>query len=119
MNFNFPPEIESGNIEYKLKIIPESNKRTKRLMQLSTQLKWRVMEGRGLAIYILGITDKGKVDGLSTEEFKNTLDNLRELVALNKFSIIQKNINQTPSGKFWASIIILGEFTSVVVTNYL
>lgn len=37
-----PPEIEQGNVEYKLKLI---NPSPNRLQQLVTQMKWRLEEG--------------------------------------------------------------------------
>lgn len=46
-----PPEPEQGNIEYKLKLINPSNQRFEHLV---TQMKWRLREGHGEAIYQIG-----------------------------------------------------------------
>lgn len=51
-----PPEPQFGNIEYKLKLISPSKQR---LDHLVTQLKWRLNEGNGEAIYEIGVTDSG------------------------------------------------------------
>lgn len=48
---DLPPEEEEGNIEYKLKLI---NPSPSRLQHLVTQLKWRLREGQGEAIYEIG-----------------------------------------------------------------
>jgi hypothetical protein len=55
---HLPPEPEFGNIEYKLKLITPSKQR---LDHLVTQLKWRLNEGSGEAIYEIGVTDSGEV----------------------------------------------------------
>jgi len=101
---HLPPEIESGNIEYKLKIIPENKAR---LVRLSTQLRWRCNEGRGMSIYFIGITDLGEIVGIQASEFNVSLENLVKMVNLNKSMILQKTINQLQNGKFWATVFIL------------
>lgn len=40
---SLPPEVEEGNVEYKLKLI---NPTPNRLQQLITQMKWRLKEGK-------------------------------------------------------------------------
>ena len=57
---DLPPEIEEGNIEYKLKL----DNRNK-IEKLATQMNWRLIEGYNMynkheAIYYLGITNDGK-----------------------------------------------------------
>jgi hypothetical protein len=54
---HLPPEPQFGNIEYKLKLISPSKQR---LDHLVTQLKWRLNEGNGEAIYEIGVTDSGE-----------------------------------------------------------
>ena len=46
-----PPEPEQGNVEYKLKLINPSNERFEHLV---TQMKWRLQEGQGEAVYQIG-----------------------------------------------------------------
>ncbi|CAL1710744.1 unnamed protein product [Somion occarium] len=50
------PEVEEGNVEYKLKLTQISPARFARLV---TQLKWRLLEGGGQAYYELGVADTG------------------------------------------------------------
>lgn len=47
---SLPPEIEEGNVEYKLKISPPN---LERLEQLTSQLKWRLSE-HGQCFYEIG-----------------------------------------------------------------
>lgn len=51
----FEPEEFYGNIEYKLYIGSQKNDR------IFSQFLFRMREGNGKAIYIIGITDKGKL----------------------------------------------------------
>ena len=61
---------EEGCVEHKVKI----SKLTKsRFTSLVTQLKFRLREGRGKAIYYLGITDGGAVSGTHPALLKTSL----------------------------------------------
>ncbi|CAH8560780.1 unnamed protein product [Schistosoma bovis] len=71
-----PPEIEEGNIEYKRKLVdPTPN----RFEQLVTQMKWRLNEGGGKAIYKLGVDDDGHVSGLHPSELISSLTTLERM----------------------------------------
>ncbi|KAG9337809.1 hypothetical protein JZ751_027611 [Albula glossodonta] len=50
-----------GNIEYKLKLV---NPTQYRFEHLATQMKWRLQEGRGEAVYQIGVEDNGLLVGL-------------------------------------------------------
>ena len=63
-----PKEIEEGNREYKKSLNFEFYKSTKLnniLDKKATQMLFRINEGKGKAIYILGIDDNGKCDGIT------------------------------------------------------
>jgi len=68
-----PPECADGNIEYKLKLV---NPNPARFEHLVTQMKWRLREGHGEAIYELGVEDKGLLVGLTDEEARASLATL-------------------------------------------
>lgn len=73
------PEVDTkGNLEYKLKILPPSRERFDRLV---TQLKWRLLEGGGLAVYEIGVLDDGTLIGLDPDSMKDSLK-LLSLMAL-------------------------------------
>ncbi|XP_032876632.1 GTP-binding protein 2 [Amblyraja radiata] len=71
-----PPEAEEGNIEYKLKLVNPSQYRFEHLV---TQMKWRLQEGRGEAVYQIGVEDNGLLVGLSEDELKASLKTLRRM----------------------------------------
>lgn len=73
---SLPPEPQQGNIEYKLKLV---NPTDQRLEHLVTQMKWRLREGQGEAIYQIGVEDNGLMTGLSVEDMDSSLDTLREM----------------------------------------
>lgn len=57
INF-FPQEQYTGNIEYKALIQFPNNKKIERF---TTQVYYRLREGEGKAIYLIGITDNGQL----------------------------------------------------------
>lgn len=71
-----PPEAEEGNIEYKLKLV---NPTQYRFEHLATQMKWRLQEGRGEAVYQIGVEDNGMLAGLSEEDMRTSLKTLHKL----------------------------------------
>jgi len=70
---NLPPEPQSGNIEYKLKLV---NPTEHRIQHLVTQMKWRLREGQGEAIYEIGVGDDGFLHGLTAPEMEASLSTL-------------------------------------------
>lgn len=52
-----------------------------RLEQLVTQLKWRLQEGLGEAIYEIGVEDNGMLAGLTQYEMDLSLETLKTMAA--------------------------------------
>ena len=77
----FYSEPEMGNLEYKLNL---SNFTYNKYQRYSTQLKYRILEGGGKAIYIIGIHDDGKIKGIPKNELDSTID---------KFNHMCSNVN--------------------------
>ncbi|KAH6941785.1 hypothetical protein HPB50_023591 [Hyalomma asiaticum] len=69
-----PPEAAEGNVEYKLKLVNPSQSR---LEHLVTQMKWRLREGQGEAIYEIGVEDGGLLVGLSASDMAASLATLQ------------------------------------------
>lgn len=67
------PEIDWGNIEYKRKLIDVIPYRR---VQLITQMKWRLSEGKGSAEYNVGIDDNGTPKALTVNEYTESLSTL-------------------------------------------
>ncbi|XP_033641224.1 GTP-binding protein 2-like [Asterias rubens] len=70
---NLPPEVEEGNVEYKLKLVSPSPSRFEHLV---TQMKWRLREGQGEAIYEIGVEDNGMLAGLLPVDLTASMDTL-------------------------------------------
>uniref|UniRef100_A0A672MF92 Tr-type G domain-containing protein n=1 Tax=Sinocyclocheilus grahami TaxID=75366 RepID=A0A672MF92_SINGR len=50
-----------------------------RFEHLATQMKWRLQEGRGEAVYQIGVEDNGLLVGLTEEDMKASLKTLRRM----------------------------------------
>lgn len=72
----FPAESESGPTEYKSLLSKVDDDRIERL---ASQMKYRLFEGGGEAIYVLGVSDDGTPRGLSPEEVEETLGTLQRV----------------------------------------
>lgn len=91
-----PPELELGNIEYKVKLI---NPSTSRLQHLITQMKWRLREGQGEAIYEVGVEDGGHLAGLSDTELTASMNTLKAMAdALDASIVVLTERDVTPRG---------------------
>ncbi|XP_063231438.1 GTP-binding protein 2 [Bacillus rossius redtenbacheri] len=73
---HLPPEPQLGNVEYKLKLISPSKQRFEHLV---TQMKWRLREGQGEAIYAIGVEDNGVLAGLSDYEMTASMQTLQQM----------------------------------------
>uniref|UniRef100_A0A3P8TXU7 GTP binding protein 2b n=1 Tax=Amphiprion percula TaxID=161767 RepID=A0A3P8TXU7_AMPPE len=65
-----PPEVAS------LKLV---NPTQYRFEHLATQLKWRLQEGRGEAVYQIGVEDNGLLVGLTEPDMKASLKTLKRM----------------------------------------
>ena len=63
-------------MEYKLKLV---NPTSQRLEHLVTQMKWRLREGQGEAIYEIGVEDNGLMTGLNDDDMISSIETLREM----------------------------------------
>ncbi|KAH8835218.1 hypothetical protein DL96DRAFT_1729736 [Flagelloscypha sp. PMI_526] len=89
------PESDFGNIEYKLQLLSPSPSRFARLV---TQLKWRLLEGNGQAVYELGVGDSGMLVGLTQSEMDKTLQTLEEMAGEIGASVIVVKEIPVPKG---------------------
>ncbi|KAK9896665.1 hypothetical protein P389DRAFT_211373 [Cystobasidium minutum MCA 4210] len=72
-----PEEDLSGHIEYKLRL--PAHPSVDRLARLTSQLKWRLLEGGGEAIYELGVCDNGLLLGIDIDEIRYSLATLERM----------------------------------------
>lgn len=74
-----PPENDDGNREYKWRITPETPEEyARRCMKLATQLNFRMCEGHGKALYMLGISDCGRAVGIDQMSLYRTISIITE-----------------------------------------
>jgi hypothetical protein len=74
---NQPREEYYGNREYKLHLVMDKSKNSeKKIMKRSTQLKFRLNEGNGKALYLIGINDNGDIIGLDNIYLIESIKNL-------------------------------------------
>jgi GTPase len=105
MNIFLEPEIEEGNIEYKRILKNDKN----RIEEYTSQLKWRVKEGQGEAIYYLGIEDDGSFYNWNDKEKNQTIQVIKKMVnnanlRIAKIEKIYYNIDTTKNYYFKAVI---------------
>ena len=80
----FPPENDEGNIEYKRHLCsqelrtPDDNYNI-RFQQLVTQLKYRLNEGNGTAVYYIGVEDDGSIFNLTSKESSKSISTLKKM----------------------------------------
>ncbi|KHN86488.1 GTP-binding protein 2 [Toxocara canis] len=92
-----PPEMEEGNIEYKVKLV---NPSSSRIQHLITQMKWRLREGQGEAIYEIGVEDRGSMTGLTDSELDASMRTLTTMAnALNASIVTLSERDVTPKGE--------------------
>lgn len=83
LSFNdLPPEVEEGNIEYKLKLKEVEGER---LTKLISQASWRMDEGYKKtgsreAIYYIGVNDDGSIGGISLQELDSSIKLFKKIV---------------------------------------
>lgn len=77
-------EDDMGNVEYKRMLV---NKDNDRLDELATQMRYRIKQGNGECIYILGIDDNGTPYGLDDAEYEESCETLKKIAQRYDYSI--------------------------------
>lgn len=93
-------EKEYGNIEYKRELLNlDEDKINKRM----TQMKYRIYEGLGEALYFIGVADDGTLLGLNNEEYTESVNNLILIASKIECNVIK--ISESNKKNFY-----IGEF---------
>ncbi|KAK5639710.1 hypothetical protein RI129_012202 [Pyrocoelia pectoralis] len=98
-----PPEPQAGNIEYKLKIINPSRQRFEHLV---TQMKWRLREGQGEAIYEIGVEDNGVLAGLDIFELHASVQTLKKMAMKLGAAIQVLRERRLDNGRYVTEVLI-------------
>lgn len=104
---SFLPETENGNIEHK-RVINATGQNTARL---ATQLRRRVIEGRGMAIYRIGVEDDGTIFGLDADNYRTSLETIHDLAEIAKVTVQRveehSRINSNKVELYYATITLM------------
>jgi len=92
-----PEEDDFGNKEYKWKIVPEDDSKMNfKCNKLASQMMYRLYEGEGKAVYIIGILDNGLPVGLNETDIYKTItmfNNITKIINCNINNIRMYNKN--------------------------
>ncbi len=99
----YPQENDIGKIEYKL-ILAEISE--DRLQQLASQMKYRLEEGGGEAIYVIGVSDDGSVIGLDMDEIGNTINVIERIAGMINAKVVHKRLIEVKKSKYVAELLI-------------
>ncbi len=79
---DLPELIEKGereNIEFKERLDPKIHLKSEKLHSLAAQMKHRILEGSGVAIYVIGVTDNGGLKGIEKEIYEKSIEVLSSI----------------------------------------
>jgi len=82
---NQPREHPDGNKEYKRNILYDETDLSIfniKINKRATQMLYRIIEGNGRAIYLLGVEDNGEARGISMKELNRTIENLYKIASI-------------------------------------
>jgi len=99
------PENDEGNKEYKLKLTQDTQER---INQWTSQMRYRVDEGGGEAIYVLGITDEGGLVGMIPSEYTSTRKIFDKVVKANNYTatiLSERIVNESEQKKVYEFLI--------------
>jgi len=99
-NCKLDKEQDDGNIEYKRELLNLDDETFNRRI---TQMKYRVYEGLGEALYFIGVADNGDLLGLNDEEYKISVENLKKIADKVDCTVILISENKKNN-------IFIGEF---------
>ena len=84
-----PKEVYYGNREYKRHLLLPN---TYSMHKKSTQLLFRLNEGNGKALYLIGVEDSGRVSGLAKEDMLTSLDNFIQMSQIIRSQVEKINV---------------------------
>ncbi len=109
-----PPEVETGNIEYKLKITTDCSHR---IDQLATQMQWRLNEGKSIAKYLIGVADDGEIKGIELNDYIKTLKNFSKITKIINAKITSTKKIDDDNNLFYYEIIITSDIKEIFSTR--
>ena len=117
INRELAKEEYYGNIEYKVKF---ENMNDSKIKKYATQMKFRIIEGNGYAIYLIGVSDDGYIKGVSNTEIDKILDTMNKICNEINSNVEEKFIiNIKNTQKVFLILKIKGNFNidNILVLN--
>lgn len=99
---NQPEEEYYGNREYKLYLDTFNN--LDKLQKRSTQLLYRLNEGEGRAIYLIGVDDNGLSIGCNLQDLFKSIQSIIKMSNIIKSKISKITIYHSVNGNYICSI---------------
>ena len=99
---NQPEEEYYGNREYKLYLDTYNN--IDKLQKRSTQLLYRLNEGEGRAIYLIGVDDNGISVGCNLQDLFNSIQSIIKMSNIIKSEISKITIYHSENGNYISTI---------------
>ncbi|MBI5252951.1 MAG: GTP-binding protein [Euryarchaeota archaeon] len=96
---------ETGNVEFKEYLSRKIHLEKSRRQGLASQMKYRVLNGSGRAIYLLGVTDDGEIKGLTKAQLDETFEVLDLIARENGFAATEKK-TISRNGNFVGKVLI-------------
>lgn len=96
-------ESNDGNIEYKWKFNKDIINNDK-IEKLVSQMRYRIIEGNGIAFYYIGVKDNGNCDGILWNDLLYTLDIIKILSKKLTANIVNINLNKQDNNRYCALI---------------
>ncbi len=96
---------ERDNVEFKEFLSRELHLRKDKFFSLASQMKYRVLQGKGRALYLIGVSDNGNIVGLPKENLEESLYVLREIAKYLNLRLGEKRIIKF-NKRFVALVII-------------
>jgi small GTP-binding protein len=104
INDKLDNEKDDGNIEYKRELINLDEETINRRM---TQMKYRIYEGLGEALYFIGVGDDGTLIGLSESEYTESVENLKMIA--NKIDCNMIKISESSKNNYYVGEFLIRE----------
>ena len=97
------PEEDDGNTEYKWRLLMTSVT-SERLDGLTTQMRFRLNEGRGRAFYRLGVKDNGQAVGIPACEMFETVTVLYRIASRLNAQVVLEGFYQARGSNFHSQV---------------
>lgn len=115
---NQPPEHFYGNKEYKLSLCFKKKKKNINtiLQKKASQMLFRLIEGNGKAVYLIGIKDNGTAIGISIDDLQISLQSLKKMALNIDAKITKINIYKGING-YIASVRLIKNILDKISIN--